>query len=211
MPSAIDLSKINGYAKALREGRSILLRELAKGYAEIARYDIATLRQGLAGKLNVRAAGLANSFKGRGTDPDRADDFSKLFATEYTGWTAAGIFQTGGPIAGRDKRLTILLPGGRDASGRRLYSSAQLQQLVAAGRIRFVPTPRGVLMVLRQGASKAKGLGTRETPIALLRKSVTESKRLDFFENAERNDSVHEQVLSAAVDRTLERLAAAGQ
>jgi hypothetical protein len=206
----IDLTAIEGFAKASRAGRPILLRHLARAYGQIGNYDIDTLRADLPGKMNIRSKGLAKSFKAKATDPGRATGFEKLFADEYTGWKAAGVFQTGGTITGRGKSLTILFSEARSGGGRRKYTQSELRQMIAAGSVRLVPTPRGVLIVQSKGGVTKTGKGrknSRDVILGILKKQVHERKRLDFFENAERNGSMHQDILETAVENTLVEIA----
>lgn len=210
----IDLSAIDGYFRAVKEAPDVLMRELADAYGAIARLDVDTLRGGLAGRLNIRSRGLAKSFKGRATDRAKATDLSKLFATVYTGWKAAEIFETGGTIAGKGKSLTVLTSDARGAGGRRKYTQRQLMQLVASKQVRFVPTPRGVLIVQDVGGLTGTGKtrkNSRSVVLGILKRTVTERKRLDFFANAERNGSLHQEFLEYAVENTLAAIAAAAQ
>ncbi len=209
--SDIRLDEIEGYARAMRDARPVMLRELARAFGRIAAYDVDTLRGGLGGGLNVRSRGLAKSFKGKATDPSKATDLSKLFATEYTGWKAAAIFETGGTIAGRGKSLTVLTPAARTAAGKRKYTQKQLMQLIASKQVRFVPTPRGVLIVQDLASSLGKGGGHRKNArsviLAVLKRTVGEKKRLDFFANAERNEGMHDDFLQTGVENALVAIA----
>jgi hypothetical protein len=210
--SSIDITKIEGFAQMLAESPRLLLQGLAEGFREIGRYDIETLRERLPGKLNVRAKGLAKSFKFKATDPAKASDFTKLFVSEYTGWTAADVFQTGGTIAGKGKMLTVLTDAARGPSGKRRYTQNQLRQRIAQGKARMVPTPRGILIVEDKGGllKSGKGFrkGSRSIILAILRKQVTERKRLDFYENFQQNDAAHQGILEVAVEDSLIELAA---
>ena len=211
---AIDLAAIDGYWRAVRDAPDVLMRELATAYGQIVRYDIDTLRSGLGGRLNIRSRGLAKSFKGKATDPGKATDLSKLFGTEYTGWKAAAIFETGGTIAGKGKSLTVLFPDARGAGGKRKYTQRQLIAMAAAKQIRFVPTPRGVLIIQDVGGLTGTGKtrkNSRSIVLGILKRTVTERKRLDFFENAERNEPMHQDILETAVENTLVAIVARGQ
>ena len=202
----INLAAIDGYWRAVREAPEVLMRELAGAYGQIARYDVDTLRAGLAGRLNIRSRGLAKSFKGKATDPSKATDLSKLFATEYTGWKAAAIFETGGTIAGKGKSLTVLFPDARGAGGKRKYTQRELMQMIASKAVHFVHTPRGTLIVQDVGGLTGAGKtrkNSRSVILGVLKRTVTERKRLDFFANATRNESMHQDILETAVENTL--------
>ena len=206
MGYAINLEAIEGYHTCMTRAPGIFLKNLAKAYRDIGRTDINKLVESLPGKFNIKAKGLIRSFKSKATDPGRATDITKIFASEYTGWKAAEIFQTGGVVTGKGKKLTILFDEARSANGKRKFTQSQLRQMIAAGKCRFVPTPRGVLIVQSTGGLTKGGRiqkGSRDTVIGLLKQSVTEKKRLDFFENVERNSSVHQEILEYAIEDTL--------
>ena len=210
MNAFVDVTKLEGFAHALANAPKPLLKNLAKAYRDVGRFDIETLRARLPGKLNVRAKGLSNSFKFKATDPNRASDFTKLFTSEYTGWKAASIFQTGGTIVGKGKQLTVLLDGARGANGRRKYTQKQLRALIASGKARFVPTPHGVLIVEDKGGLTKTGKGrkgSRSILLAILKKSITQTKRLDFYENFEANAAMHQDQLETAIENTLVEIA----
>ena len=206
----IDLAALTDFHQCLEKAPRTLFRELAKAFAGIGRYDIQRIRENVTGTLKLKSKGAANSFKARGSDVSRAADFSKLFVSEYTGWKAADIFQTGGTIAGKGgKNLTIIEPGGRNASGKRKYTQAQIRNMILNKQARFVPTPRGWLIVMSTGGLTKRGIrsGTRDTVIAILRKSVTEKKRIDFYETAEGGTSVHQELMEYAIENTLVEIA----
>lgn len=206
----IDFGAIQGYSQAMKEAPRVMLRELAKAYQNIGRYDISKLKASLPDKLHIRSKGLANSFKSKGTDPSKATDFSKLFATEYTGWKASEIFQAGGTITGHGQELTILTDAARGAGGKRTYTRKQLLQMILNKTAIFIPTPRGVLLVQPMGGVTKKGKyrkGSKMVILAILRKSVHESKRLNFYENAEANSSMHQDFLETAVENALVEIA----
>ncbi len=210
MAGLIDISQLDGYGKAMKEAPDILLKNLAKGFLLFARYDIKTLREGLGGQFNIRSKGLANSFKAKATDPSRATDITKIFADEYTGWKASQVFQTGGVITGKGKNLTVLFQDARSGTGKRLYSQQQLRTMIASGAVRLVPTPRGVLIVQGKGRllkSGAMSKGSRDVVLGILKHSITERKRLNFFENAEGNSSMHMDILQSAIEDTLVAIA----
>jgi hypothetical protein len=204
----INLEAVDGYAKAMRLAPQILLRELAEGYREIGRSDIERFRAGLGSKLKLRSPNTANAFRFWSNSPDRVTSISKLVVNEYSKWPAAKIFQTGGVIAGKDGGYLTVFP-----AGQRRYTAPQLRQMITAGRARFVPTPRGLLIVMATGGLTKTGKprkGSSDIILAILVKRVTEEKRIDLYENAEGAGSIHEQILGGAVDRALQKIADAG-
>ena len=202
----INLSSLDGYAQAMREAPKELLKNLAKGFGEIGKGDIHRLKQNLPGSLSIRAKGLLNSFKYKATDPAKATDASKLFADEYTGWKAAAIFETGGTVTGKGKKLTVLFGDVRNAGGRRKITQAQLRQMIASGQAKFINTPRGTLIVQNKGGTTTKGAtrkNSRSVILGMLKTSIHQKKRLDFFANAEKADGLHTDILLAAIEDTL--------
>ncbi len=206
----MSIADVDGFARVLKESPTDLLRELAKAYGQIGRGDIESMRSRLPGKLNIRAKGLSKSFKYKSTDPGKASDFSKLFTSEYTGWRASRIFQSGGTIVGKGKSLTVLTDAARGAGGRRKYTQAQLRSMIASGKARFVPTPHGVLIVMNKGGVTKTGKmrkGSASIVLAVLKKQVSEKKRLDFYENFQSREGIHEDILETAVENALVNLA----
>lgn len=200
-----------GFSKALANGPKELLQELAKGFRQIGSTDIDRLRASLQGRFNIRSKGLSKSFKYRASDPARADTFSKLFVNEYTGWKAAQIFQTGGAVSGKGKKLTILTDEARNASGRRKFTQSRLRQMIASHEVRFVPTPRGVLIVQDKGGLTKTGKGrknSRSIILAILVRQIVQKKRINFFENFSANESMHTEILETAIENALVRIAA---
>jgi hypothetical protein len=208
----INLEALDGYHTCMMRAPKIFLSNIAKAYGDIGRTDIKQLMESLPGKFNIRAKGLMKAFKSKATDPGKATDITKIFADEYTGWKAAAIFQTGGTITGKGKELTILFADARNANGRRKYTQAQLRQMIASGKCRFVPTPRGVLIVQSIGGLTKKGeyrKNTRDIILGILKHSIVEKKRLDFYENVERNSSLHQEILEYAIEDTLAEISVA--
>jgi hypothetical protein len=207
----INLEALDGYAECMQKAPKIFLKNIARAYKSIGTTDIAKLKESLPGTFNIRARGLANSFKAKATDPSQATDITKIFADEYTGWKAAKIFQEGGTITGKGKNLTILFPSARTASGKRLYTQRQLLQMIADGAVRLIPTPRGVLIV--QGRKKTKTGKDRKNSkivvLGILKHSIHEKKRLNFFENIESNQGLHVEILEYAIENTLAEIAVA--
>lgn len=201
----INAEPVVGYAKAMREGPRKLVRNLAIAYQAIGRYDITTFRASLSDKLHLKQTQTPNAFRMVASDPERATTIGKLFIDEYTKWAAAGIFQTGGTITGHGKYLTILTNAARDGGGKR-FTAEKLRQMIDSKQARLIPTPRGYLIV-KNASKSAKRSGIRGIILAVLRKQVTEQKRIDFYENAERNSSMHDDILETAVENTLVEIA----
>jgi hypothetical protein len=206
--TTIDLTQLEGFSDLLKKAPKPLFKYLAKAYAEIGRYDIDRIRSNVSGSFNITSKGVANSFKTRATNPSQATDFSKLFTTEYTGWKAAEIFQTGGVIQAKNKALTILTPQARRASGKRQFTQSQIRNMIADKLAKFVPTPRGVLLVQFTKGGKIRKKAGAYVILAILKPRVTEQKRLTFYETAEGNESIHTEMLEYAIENTLADIAA---
>lgn len=207
----IDLHQVQGLSDALGAAPKILFRELAKAYGAIGRYDIDRIRSNVSGSFNLRSQGAAKSFKYKSTTPSKATGFGKLFTSEYTGWKAAEIFVTGGTISGKGKQLTIIFPEGRTVTGKRKITQSQLRMMILEKKVRLVPTPRGMLIILNTGGLTKTGKireGTRSTIIGILKHSVDERKRINFYETINAGSSAHQEFLEDAVDSTMAEVAA---
>ena len=195
----------------MAEAPKVFLTKLEKAFAVIGKGDIEAERADVATRLNIRAKGLVKSFKAKTTDPGRATDLSKLFADLSTRWTPAGIFQSGGTIVGHGQSLTVLTDAARGPSGRRKFTAQKIRQMIADGLLRFVPTPRGVLLVQSKGGLSKTGKmrkGSADIIIAILRKQVTEPKRLQFLEIFNSRNEQHIEALEFAIENTLAEIAA---
>jgi uncharacterized protein DUF6441 len=211
MEMTTDVSQIYGFSKAMVESPKVMAKQLATAYRQMGQYDIDSLRKNLPGKFNIRAKGLRNSFKYKATDPAKATDLTKLFADEYTGWKASAIFQTGGNVQGHGKQMTVLMDAARTPSGRRKYTQKQLRDMIANHQARFIPTARGALIVMDKGQGLTKKgkprRGSRSIILAILVHSITQKKRLDFYENVLANDAAHRDFLETAVENALVEIA----
>jgi hypothetical protein len=210
----LDLSDLQDFPYLLDKAPKILFKHLAKAFKQIGRLDIDNIRQNVSGSLNLRSKGAANSFKFKSTDEAKATDFTKLFTSEYTGWKAAEIFQTGGTIRGKTGELTVLT-----AEGKKLLKSLgkqpkmnirqTLQSLMATGEVRFIPSPVGTLLVKEKDLlTKTGRIRHDRHPIILgvLKKSITEKKRINFYETSEGAESIHQELLEYAIEDTLVEL-----
>ena len=208
----VNVSAIEGYARAMREAPEVMVREQARAFNAIAEGDIKAFQATLPGQLHIRFKWLPKVFRYVASDPRRATSLSKLFISEYTKWPAAAAFQTGGTIKPTSGRyLTVLTDAARGPDGRRLFSEAGLRDMIRSKRARLVPTPRGFLIVESVGgaARAAKGrTATRETVLASLRRQVTERKRINFLELPEQRAAIHEEILESAVENTAAEIAA---
>ena len=207
---SIDWTPFAGLETAMRGARRHMLSELALAFNEIGRIDIASLQTDLTTRLKIKRAGLRKSFKFKATDQDHASDFKKLFVSEYTGWKAAEIFQTGGDINAKNVAGMTVLFNLSKSGGFRSIAVAQLRMMFASGAAKIIHTPKGSFIIDISGSFARK---KSESPdgngqiIGMLLKRVSEKKRLDFFENSQGNDSKHMEVLGMAVDNTLAAIA----
>lgn len=201
-----DATVVRAWAEALRLGPELLAREVAKAFGAMGASDTARVRAMVGQQFGKHSAGgssVANTFHYAASDPARAKSVDGLFLSVYTKWDAAAIFQTGGVVrAPGGKYMTVTLPAGYQSNGRRRYTDAELRAAVAAGRLKMVPTPKG-LMVFEVTASRAKA--TRGEPrlgraIALLKREVKEPKLLYFFETVEANAGVRQDLAESAVE-----------
>jgi hypothetical protein len=213
---SIDLEALQDFHACLERAPTVLFKELAKAFTEIGRYDINRIRSNVSGNLKLTSQGAAKSFKFKATDVGKANSFDKLFTDEYTGWKAAKIFQTGGTITGKNKNLTIIFPEGRSASGKRKFTQSDLRNMILEKKVRLVPTPRGMLIIQSMGGltktgqikTGGKGPGSRDVIIGILKRSVDEKKRIDFYETFDAAGSVHTEMLEYAIENTLATIAA---
>jgi hypothetical protein len=206
MQTSIDLRQMYAFSTVMTHAPDVFLQEVAKAFKTIGTADMTSLRGKLPGRLTIRAKGLAKSFKSKATDPSRATDMSKLFLSEYTGWKAAKIFEEGGEIVGHGKNLTVLADAARGPSGKRKYTQGQIRTMIAEGKLRPVPTPRGILLVQSKGGLTKKGKprkGAADIIIAVLRRKVHEEKRLDFMANFNSNNEQHQEAIEYAIENTL--------
>jgi hypothetical protein len=203
----IDLTQIEGFADAFKKSPKSLVRNINKAYRDIGRYDIKAIRENVGGHLKLVSQGAAKSFKEKSSDPNQAKDLNHVFTSEYTGWKAAAIFQTGGVIQGKGKMLTILTPQARRATGKRQFTQSQIRQMVADQTARFVPTPRGILLVQFTAKGKLKKKKGNYVILAILKRQVTEQKRINFYETSEGAESIHQEMIEYAIEDTLAEIA----
>jgi hypothetical protein len=210
--TTIDGATLAEFKRAMDLAPKTLLKELAGAYAAIGRYDTDRIRDKVKGSFKVTSQGAANSFRFKATNAARATEFNKLFVDEYTRWNAADIFQTGGTIAGKGKNLTIITAGGRTASGRRKFTPAQIRNMIASKQARFIPTPAGAILVQITGGLTKKGKVKKgsgnQIVLGFLRRSVTEKKKLDFYEAQESAGTVHQEFMEDAIDSTFAAIGA---
>ncbi|HEV7297758.1 MAG TPA: hypothetical protein VGN72_00210 [Tepidisphaeraceae bacterium] len=212
MGSDINLMQLDGLAQAMRTAPKVLLKELAKGYRDIGRYDIDTFRAGGVGKFKSKKVG--NTFKFRASDPSKVETFDQLFVSEYTKWKAAPIFETGGQVRAKGKAMPILTEAGMKANGGRKYSANKIRQMLASGEVKIIPTPRGPIIIREVGGLTKTGKirkGTRTEILAIFRKAINQVDRLDFTTHAQKNSGMHTQILQAAIDKALATIAAGGK
>lgn len=212
----IDYSQVTDFETAFKKAPHKLLRSTAHAFMRMGKSDITKLRteqlSGGAGHLNVRAKKLKNSFTWYA--PQRVQQIDQLYLNEYTGWEAAKIFETGGTIVPRRKRLlTILTDNARSASGQRLWTEKQFTSMMKNGQLNVIRTKRTLIVTRNVGGRYKKGKNkgnfrknSRVEIVAYLVPKARMPKRLDFYANFERNAGEHEKILGEAAQEALDRM-----
>jgi hypothetical protein len=104
--------------------------------------------------------------------------------------------------------MTILAPAARTASGKRKYSPEELRSMVASGQAKIIQTKSGPAIVQsdeRYTKSGKPKVGSKMVILAWLRPHVTETQRIDFFGNYERNSDAHEAIFNEALNEAIEK------
>jgi hypothetical protein len=204
----IDFSQVAGFGQAMERAPGKLLRSTALAFKRIGRSDIDKLKReqlsGGGGGLHIRSKGLRNAFKSKAST--NVQQFDQIKLSEYTGWKAFKIFETGGTIVPRNRRLlTVLTKEGRDGSGKRKWTQKQITSMVRSGELRVIRTPKIVMLVRNVGGRYKSGSrrgqfksGARNEIVAYLVPSVKIRKMLDFYGNFSRNSAEHERILDEA-------------
>lgn len=204
----IDWSSVADFGKAFEQAPQELLKAVAQAFRNMGKSDIDKLKKeqlsGGGGHLKIRRKGLVNAFKQKVKE---GKDFSQLTLDEYTGWKAFKIWETGGTITPRTKRLlTVLTDKARDSSGKRKYTQKQLQGMIQSGELRMVRSKKIVLIVKNVGVRNKSGgfrKNSRNDIIAFLVPKVHLKKMLDFYGNFARNESEHQRYLDNAAGEAL--------
>ncbi len=159
----VNVEAIDGFAQALQGAPRRCSGSWPERSTRSPSTDVETFRRELPARLKIRKAGLAGAFKGVASKPAMATDLSKVFASVYTGWKAAEIFETGGTI-GRGKSLTVLTAAGRTSAGRRLYTQKQLLAMMNTGKVRFIRRPAACSWCRTWPPAWARAVPTARTP-----------------------------------------------
>jgi hypothetical protein len=209
----IDFSQIAGFAETMELAPELFASELVSAFQNAGKTINEQIRAAAAQGLKLKTKGTAKVWKYKAADKNKiGGNVNKVFVDFYTKWKAASIFETGGTIhPAIASALMVLTDLGRGPSGKRRWTSQQMVVMIHEGLLRLIKTPNGWLIVQPKGGLTKTGKlrkGTRDDIVAIIRKSVTEKKRVNFYGTIESNIGFLNDCVETAIENVKIKLEA---
>ncbi len=209
----IDHSAVTRFAKVMYLAPDIIKKQIGKAIYKSARYDNKTLRERElqpGSSLHVNASSFRNTFKVWATDSRKARGIGDLYSSQFTRADLAQIHQTGGVITpDHGSVLTVIPASQRNSSGKRLLTQKEIQEMLNSGEAAIVgPNGHKMIVMTKMSVTKTGNVrsGAKSVVLAYLVGHVTIRKRLNFFENFERNTGQHDKYYEEAITEAVHEL-----